>query len=118
MTPEFLDSSYEPMLARLVHTIPTTKDWSWEIKWDGFRTALLFGKKTVTFRSRNGTDMTSWFPELQSSVRAQLNLRSGILDGEIIAEVGDVESFNVLLRRARSSGGKSTEPISLTFVAF
>jgi ATP-dependent DNA ligase len=41
-----------------------------------------------------------------------------LLDGEVIVGNGSVESFNVLLRRARLRGRSTSNALPATFVAF
>jgi ATP-dependent DNA ligase len=58
--------------------LPTSGDYAFEPKWDGFR-ALVSRHGQLQVRSRRGWDMTSQLPELQA-------LPDGLaLDGEIIA---------------------------------
>jgi bifunctional non-homologous end joining protein LigD len=104
------------MLARLTHSIPQTADYSWEIKWDGYRAGLVYDGRQLLNRSRKSTDITPWFPELRD-LHQQIDFRSGLIDGEIVAGNGDVESFNDLLRRTRSRGREASH-VSATFIAF
>ena len=104
------------MLATMVARPPTGPGWSFEIKWDGVRTHLFVNDGRVVLRSRKGTDMTRWFPEL-SNLATQIKARQAILDGEIIFRDGSPESFNALLARVRSRRRRpDDEP--LTFVVF
>jgi bifunctional non-homologous end joining protein LigD len=50
------------MLARSGR-LPTRGDWSYEVKWDGFR-AIVSTEGTLRVRSRRGWDMTPLVPEL------------------------------------------------------
>jgi bifunctional non-homologous end joining protein LigD len=65
------------MLARS-GTLPTRGDWSYEVKWDGFR-ALISTEQGFRVRSRRGWDMTPLVPEL-----AALPVFA-TLDGELCA---------------------------------
>jgi bifunctional non-homologous end joining protein LigD len=67
----------EPMLARSGR-LPTSGDYAYELKWDGFR-ALLSTENGLRLRSRRGWDMTSLVPEL-----AALPVY-GTFDGELVA---------------------------------
>jgi ATP-dependent DNA ligase len=51
----------QPMLARS-GPLPTRGDWSFEVKWDGFR-AIVSTEGTLRVRSRRGRDMTELVPE-------------------------------------------------------
>jgi bifunctional non-homologous end joining protein LigD len=67
----------QPMLARS-GPIPTRGDWTFELKWEGFR-ALLSTENGLRIRSRRGWDMTNLLPELSSFPVF------GIFDGELVA---------------------------------
>ena len=66
------------MLARS-GPIPTRGDWSFEVKWDGFRAIVSTEGAPLRVRSRRGWDMTPLLPEL-SALPA-----SGTFDGELVA---------------------------------
>jgi bifunctional non-homologous end joining protein LigD len=67
----------EPMLARSSR-LPTSGDYAYELKWDGFR-AIVSTEGTLRVRSRRGWDMTQHVLFLEHiPVRA-------ILDGELVA---------------------------------
>lgn len=53
----------EPMLARS-GTLPTRGDWSYEVKWDGFRAIVSTERVPLRVRSRRGWNMTDLVPEL------------------------------------------------------
>jgi bifunctional non-homologous end joining protein LigD len=97
----------EPMLARSGR-LPTSGDYAYELKWDGFR-AIVSTERPLRVRSRRGWDMTEHVGFL-----AHLPVRA-VLDGELVALDGDGKpDFPqlcecVLMRR-------TTAP--LTFVAF
>ncbi|MGE3859260.1 MAG: DNA ligase D [Nitrososphaeraceae archaeon] len=86
----------KPMLSTLVDKPFDSKDWVFEIKWDGVRSILFFNKvkRTLEFRSRNDLTLTHRYPELvdalilsPTSSRTQLTIKcetSAILDGEIV----------------------------------
>jgi bifunctional non-homologous end joining protein LigD len=65
------------MLARS-GPIPTRGDWSFEVKWDGFR-GLLTTEHGLRIRSRRGWDMTELVPELASFPTF------GIFDGQLVS---------------------------------
>jgi bifunctional non-homologous end joining protein LigD len=66
------------MLARS-GPIPTRGDWSFGVKWDGFRAIVSTEAKVLRVRSRRGWDMTPLVPEL-----AALPVFA-TLDGELCA---------------------------------
>jgi ATP-dependent DNA ligase len=99
-----------PQLARLERVLPTGEPWIYEAKWDGFR-GILASPPRRTLQSRNGNDLSRWFPEL---VDAGTLLPAGtILDGEIVAVRNGGVSFEALQDRL---AGRRDDPVSL--VAF
>jgi ATP-dependent DNA ligase len=70
------------MLAKSVAAIPTG-DFSFEPKWDGFRSIVFRDGDEVEIGSRNERPMTRYFPEVVEAIRANLPERS-VVDGEII----------------------------------
>ena len=58
--------------------LPTSGDYAYELKWDGFR-AIVSTERTLRVRSRRGWDMTEHVTFL-----AQLPVRA-VLDGELVA---------------------------------
>jgi bifunctional non-homologous end joining protein LigD len=71
----------EPMLAR-TGRLPASGDYSYEVKWDGFR-ATVSTESGLRVRSRRGWDMT---PQL--GFLGGLPARA-VLDGELVALDGD-----------------------------
>ena len=73
-----------PMLATLVPTLPRGADWTYEVKWDGYRTLLRKQGNQVRLLSRNLKDATAQY---RSVARALKDVRADavLLDGEIVA---------------------------------
>ncbi|MBS4209858.1 DNA ligase D [Bacillus sp. FJAT-50079] len=78
----------KPMLTTLTMELPTTNDWLYEIKYDGFRAILIWDHGQIILSSRNGKDLLPLFPELQiylqehvEQVKPYLPLT---LDGELV----------------------------------
>jgi ATP-dependent DNA ligase len=71
-----------PMLAKLVEGIPTGA-FSYEPKWDGFRSIVFRDGDEVEIGSRNGRPMTRYFPEVVEAIKANLPRRC-VVDGEIV----------------------------------
>jgi bifunctional non-homologous end joining protein LigD len=46
------------MLAALASTLPVGPDWSYEVKWDGYRCLAVKDGSRVTLWSRNGANFT------------------------------------------------------------
>jgi bifunctional non-homologous end joining protein LigD len=58
--------------------------WLFEPKYDGFRGLLYVGPRHCWFRSKRGNTMAR-FQKLAEQVRDELQVRSAILDGEIVS---------------------------------
>ena len=90
---EKFPTTIKPMLSTLVDEAFNSKDWVFEVKWDGVRSILFFNKlkRTIELQSRNGKFITHRYPELvkalqitpssQSDIKCE---KSAILDGEIV----------------------------------
>jgi ATP-dependent DNA ligase len=72
----------KPMLAKSVAEIPTG-DFSFEPKWDGFRSIVFRDGDQVEIGSRNERPMTRYFPEVVEAITAKLPKRC-VVDGEIV----------------------------------
>jgi bifunctional non-homologous end joining protein LigD len=73
-----------PMLASSADKLPVGVDWTYEVKWDGYRTLALKSGQRVTLLSRNLKDVTTQYKTVARSV-AQLPVDTGLVDGEIVA---------------------------------
>jgi bifunctional non-homologous end joining protein LigD len=93
------------MLLSSSRTVPLGDRWIYELKWDGFRGVVTIADGTFDLRSRHGTDMRLWFPELAALV-PHLG-RNVVLDGEVVALADDGRPDFYRLRRLHP-----------TFVAF
>ncbi len=71
-----------PMLAKPVEEIPSGA-FSYEPKWDGFRSIVFRDRDDVLIGSRNERPMTRYFPELVEAIVANLPDRC-VVDGEIV----------------------------------
>ena len=68
-----------PQLAKPAKALPTGGGWAYEPKWDGFRCIAFVDGDDVYLQSRNGRDLTRYFPELQDLPQGRY-----IVDGEIV----------------------------------
>ena len=59
-----------PMLAKPVSDLPDGP-WSFEPKWDGFRTIVFRDRDEVELGSRRERPMTRYFPEVVEAVRGE-----------------------------------------------
>jgi bifunctional non-homologous end joining protein LigD len=84
-----------PQLATLVETAPAG-DWSYEIKFDGYRVLVRIDGDDVRIFTRNGHNWSSKMPALVHSVK-KLGFTNGWLDGEIVVlGTNGVPSFQLL----------------------
>lgn len=74
----------EPMLALLTTHLPKTKDWQYEVKFDGIRALTYLHGKHSELYSRNKIRLTALYPEVMQALK-KIKCRSAILDGELIA---------------------------------
>jgi ATP-dependent DNA ligase len=110
----------EPMLAAVQPALPEGENWSYEPKWDGFRTLVFKDGDKLDLVSRGARPMTRYFPELLPGIRA-LAAEKVVLDGEIIivGEDGlDFDSLQLRLHPAESRVRMLAEKIPSQLVAF
>ncbi|WP_449539553.1 DNA ligase D [Ferdinandcohnia sp. Marseille-Q9671] len=96
----------KPMLPTLHFEAPNGPNWVYEIKYDGFRAILHWGKESIQLISRNGNLLNDQFPEiisqcrkLQDELAPHLPL---IFDGELcIVESPLKASFELIQKRGR-----------------
>ena len=84
------------MLARSQAKIPP--GMAYEPKWDGFRCLIFRDNDDVTLTSRNGRDLSIYFPEVVQAVLANTPPRC-VLDGELVLVQGDRLDFVKLTER-------------------
>ncbi len=110
----------EPMLAAVQPVVPEGPDWSYEPKWDGFRTLVFRDGDRVDLISRGARQMTRYFPEMIDPLR-RLPADRVVLDGELII-VGvdglDFDSLQMRLHPADSRVRMLAAKIPAALVAF
>ncbi|MFC7623078.1 ATP-dependent DNA ligase [Microlunatus sp. GCM10028923] len=96
----------KPMLAKSVKQIPAG-DFSYEPKWDGFRSIIFRDGDEVEIGSRNERPMTRYFPEVVEAVKANFPERA-VIDGEliVISESGDRLNFDLLQQRIHPAASR------------
>jgi ATP-dependent DNA ligase len=109
------------MLAKPVKQIPDGP-YSFEPKWDGFRSVIFRDGDEVEIGSRNERPMTRYFPEVVEAIRLHLPERC-VIDGEIVIPAGDGRrlDFDALLQRIHPAASRVTLLAGQTpahFVAF
>jgi bifunctional non-homologous end joining protein LigD len=73
-----------PMLATRAAAVPAGGDWTYEVKWDGYRTLAYKEGARVRLLSRNLSDATAQYPAIAKAIAAVAR-RSVVIDGEIVA---------------------------------
>ena len=128
---EEFPTKIKPMLSTLVDKPFDSKDWVFEIKWDGVRSILLLHKKKgiLELQSRNGKSITHRYPELvkeltstsssltssSSSTSSVIKCKeSVVLDGEIVVldKKNGIPSFQSHQRRMNVNFIKEIESLS------
>ena len=90
-----------PMLPRLGDEPFDDPEWSFEVKWDGYRTLALISPDGNELRSRSGLDMTEEFT--LGDLRRAVFVQEAILDGEVVVLDADgTANFGALQRRGRA----------------
>jgi ATP-dependent DNA ligase len=111
-----LKSPLLPQLARSRPNLPSGDGWAYEPKWDGFRAIAFVDGDGVQLQSRNGRDLTRYFPELRFPDGRY------VLDGEIVIHgASGHQEFDLLGQRihpAASRVARLAEETPATFIAF
>jgi bifunctional non-homologous end joining protein LigD len=99
------------MMAVSAARLPAGAEWSYEVKWDGYRAQAVKDGPAVSLASRNLKNITRQFPEVVRAA-AQVRAASAVLDGEIVALDADGRpSFQALHHAA-------TEGLAVVYYAF
>lgn len=72
------------MMATAAATLPVGDEWSYEVKWDGYRAQGVKNGSTVTLASRNLKNITRQFPAVADAI-ATVRAKTAVIDGEIVA---------------------------------
>ncbi len=100
-----------PMLPSAAAELPAGAGWTYEAKWDGYRTIAEKRGDRVALWSRNARNVTEQYPAIAAAVGA-LPSASLILDGEVVAlDANGRPSFQALQHRA-------TTGLALVYYAF
>ncbi|MCU1385107.1 MAG: dependent ligase [Acidobacteria bacterium] len=99
------------MMATSAATLPTGAEWSYEVKWDGYRAQAVKSGRDISLASRNLKNITRQYPGV-ARVAASVDAASAVLDGEIVAiDAAGRPSFQALHHAA-------TEGLSIVYYAF
>jgi DNA ligase D-like protein (predicted ligase) len=99
------------MMAVSAGRLPDGAEWSYEVKWDGYRAQAVKHDAAVSLASRNLKNITRQFPEV-ARVAGLVRARSAVLDGEIVAIGADGRPSFQALHHA------DTEGLSIVYYAF
>src|SRR6201991_2923554 len=105
-----------PQLAKSAKALPSGDRWSYEPKWDGFRSIAFVDGDDIYLQSRNGKPLTRYFPELAFPAGRY------VLDGEIVLfDAEGRQDFDALGQRihpAKSRIDMLAEQTPTRFIAF
>jgi bifunctional non-homologous end joining protein LigD len=76
---------YQPMLATLAAELPSTGEWLYEVKFDGYRAIAYVRQGACVLRSRSGNDLTERFRPIAAAVARAASGHDVVLDGEVCA---------------------------------
>ena len=110
----------EPMLAKIAESLPSSGDWLYEPKWDGFRAIVFRSAQDVYIQSRDCRPFDRYFPDLHDALLERLPAGC-VLDGEIIiatAQGLDFDALQMRLHPAASRVEKLAKEMPASFVAF
>src|SRR5436190_19732859 len=92
-----------PMLATSHGDLPVGAEWTYEVKWDGYRALAIKDGAGVQLVSRNQKDLTAEYAAIVAALRG-LPASSFVLDGEIVAlDAEGRPSFQALQHRRTSA---------------
>jgi len=93
------------MLAESAEAPFSSKDWIFEVKWDGIR-AISYVNAELSIRSRNDKELCQNFPELSELKKLT---HDAVLDGEIIVMKEGKPDFEAVLERGKASSQVNIE---------
>lgn len=94
----FTNKKWQPMLLSEEKIPFNSKDFLFELKFDGMRAIIFANQKKVIVQNRHGDDISKLYPELQAI--QNLVKTETIFDGEIISLQDGYPSFKKLQERA------------------
>ncbi len=110
----------EPMLAKLVDSLPQGDGFLFEPKWDGFRAIVFRTDQDVYIQSRDLRPLDRYFPELHDALLEHLPPQC-VVDGEIVIATPqglDFDALQLRLHPAASRVAKLAQASPSSFVAF
>ncbi|MFL6014316.1 MAG: DNA ligase D [Gaiellaceae bacterium] len=76
---------YRPMLATLERDVPSGEQWTFEVKWDGYRALAYIRGSEVQLLSRKDNDLTERFASVAKEVAKAVKTPHAVIDGEVCA---------------------------------
>ena len=114
------NKNWSPMLLQEIDKPFNSKDYIFELKFDGQRAIVFASPNEVIIKSRNYHDITYLYPELQS-IKNLVN-KNVIFDGEIVVFDNNKPSFQKLQERFRLKNKNTikaySEKMKVEFVCF
>jgi bifunctional non-homologous end joining protein LigD len=99
------------MMAVPAVELPDGSEWSYEVKWDGYRAQAVKNGRSISLASRNLKDITKQFVAVAEAAR-RLDAKAAVVDGEIVVLDADGRpSFQALHHW-------STAGLSIVYYAF
>ena len=90
-----LGNYLKPMLAKEVKQPFDSKEWMFEIKWDGYRAIAEIEKSEIKLYSRNGNSFIEKYSSIVNGLK-KINIKA-VLDGEIVVlDKNGVSNFQLL----------------------
>lgn len=96
--------NWSPMLLKEIEKPFNSKDYLFEIKFDGTRAVIYANKDQVIIKNRHQKDITNLYPELQEIKK--IVDRNTIFDGEIVSFQNGLPSFQRLQERSHQKDRK------------
>lgn len=116
----YKDKNWSPMLLKEIDKPFNSKDYIYEIKFDGIRAIIFASSKEVKIQSRNKQDLTSLFPELQDIKK--IVTKKVVFDGEIVSFEDNKPSFSKIQKRIHLKNQNKIIRVAkddpITFVGF
>jgi bifunctional non-homologous end joining protein LigD len=104
----------DPCLAALAAKPPKGDQWSFEVKWDGYRLAVHIEPTGVHILTRGGHDWTDRFPAIARSARAIGG--TAIIDGEaVVLDEQGRPDFGALQQALGGRGGKRSADFAVLY---
>jgi len=100
-----MKSHYAPMLAHTADAAFDSKDWIFEVKWDGIR-AISYVNKEISIRTRNDKELKYNFPELSELASLAEEV---VIDGEIVVINEGKSDFQAVIERAKATRPRDIE---------